>query len=163
MQVRSLSLKNPFLFWNIKFQISPEPLCQIEIKSFDFDWPPYIGGKLLTTNYWLAFFINWFQCKTSGVICCLYMLLNSCRLLSSCTSQVSPTNNKDAELNRQFPFCIDLNRILPVLLKLKTKAEKPDTQFSQHTYGPKTQSGSNLCPWLMNIFIKKLVKENEKY
>ena len=38
----------------------------------------------------------------------------------------------DAELNRQFPLAIDLNKILPDLLKLRTKAEKPDIPFSQH-------------------------------
>ena len=45
----------------------------------------------------------------------------------------SPTNDNDAELNRQFPFGIDLNKILPELLKLRTKAEKPGIQFSQYT------------------------------
>ena len=39
-------------------------------------------------------------------------------------SVISPTNDDDAELNRQFPFAIDLNKILPGLLKLRTKAEK---------------------------------------
>ena len=39
----------------------------------------------------------------------------------------------DAELIRKFPFGIDLNKILPDLLRLRTKAEKPDRQFSQHT------------------------------
>ena len=47
---------------------------------------------------------------------------------------ISPTIDNDAELNRQFPFDIDLNKILPELLKLRTKAEKPAIQFSQHTY-----------------------------
>ena len=51
--------------------------------------------------------------------------------LSSCTSELSPTNDKDAELYRQFPFGIDLNKILPDLLKLRIKGEKPDIQFSQ--------------------------------
>ena len=46
---------------------------------------------------------------------------------------ISTANDNDAELNRQFPFGIDLNKTLPpVLLKLRTKAEKPDIQFSQH-------------------------------
>ena len=36
----------------------------------------------------------------------------------------------DAELNRKFPFDIDLNKILPDLVRLRTKAEKPDIQFS---------------------------------
>ena len=35
--------------------------------------------------------------------------------------------------NRKFPFGIDLNKILSDLLMWRTKAEKPDTQFSQHT------------------------------
>ena len=39
----------------------------------------------------------------------------------------------DAELNRKFPFDIGLNKILPDLLKLITKAEKSDIQFSQYT------------------------------
>ena len=48
---------------------------------------------------------------------------------------ISRTNDNDAELKRQFPFGIDLKKILPdLLLKLKTKAEKPDIQFSQHVY-----------------------------
>ena len=45
---------------------------------------------------------------------------------------ISPTNDNDAELNRQCPFGIDLNEILPDLIKLRTKAEKPAKQFSQH-------------------------------
>ena len=52
---------------------------------------------------------------------------------SSSTGVLSPTNDKDSELNRQFPFDIDLNKILPNLLKLRMKAQKPDRQFSQHT------------------------------
>ena len=39
----------------------------------------------------------------------------------------------DAELNRKFPFGFDLNKILSDLLRLRTKAEKPDIQFSQYT------------------------------
>ena len=50
---------------------------------------------------------------------------------SSCNSMLSLLSN-DAELNRQFPFGIFLNKILPDLLKLRTKAEKPDIQFLQH-------------------------------
>ena len=46
-----------------------------------------------------------------------------------------PTNDKDAQLNRQFAFGTDLNKILPDLLKLRMEAEKPDIQFSQHTQG----------------------------
>ena len=38
----------------------------------------------------------------------------------------------DAELNRKFPFDINLNKILPDLVRLRTKAEKPDIQFSQY-------------------------------
>ena len=49
-----------------------------------------------------------------------------------CTSESSPINDKDPQLNRQFPFGIDLNKILPDLLILRTKAEKPNIQFSQH-------------------------------
>ena len=32
---------------------------------------------------------------------------------SSCASESSPTNDKGAALKRQFPFVIDLNKILP--------------------------------------------------
>ena len=39
----------------------------------------------------------------------------------------------DAEINRQLLVGIDLNKILPDLLKLRTRAKKPDIQFSQHT------------------------------
>ena len=35
----------------------------------------------------------------------------------------------DAELNRKFLFDIDLTKILPDLLMLRTKAEKPDLPF----------------------------------
>ena len=54
-------------------------------------------------------------------------------LSSSCTSELSPTKDKDAELNRQFPFDIDLNKILPDLLKSRAKAQKLDIHFLQHT------------------------------
>ena len=47
---------------------------------------------------------------------------------------ISPANDNDTELNWQFPLGIDLNKILPELLKLRTKAEKPEIQFSQHAY-----------------------------
>ena len=51
-----------------------------------------------------------------------------------------------AELNRQFPFGIDLNKISPDLLKLKTKAEELDMEISQHlkVKGSKAQAGSKL-------------------
>ena len=39
----------------------------------------------------------------------------------------------DAERNSQCPLAIDLSKILPDLFKLRTKAEKPHIQFSQHT------------------------------
>ena len=57
-------------------------------------------------------------------------------------SYLQGTMTTDAELNRKFPFGIDLNKqkqniqnkkILPDLIRLRTKAEKPDTQFSQYT------------------------------
>ena len=70
---------------------------------------------------------------------------------SSCTSELSPANDKDAELNRQLPFGIDLNETLPDLLKLRTEAEKSDIQFSQpipyrsvDAKSPKAQSDSKL-------------------
>ena len=50
------------------------------------------------------------------------------------SSELSPTNDKDVQLNKQFAFGIDLNKILPDLLKLRMEAEKTDIQFSQHTY-----------------------------
>ena len=65
--------------------------------------------------------------------------------LSSCTIELSPSNDKDAELTTEQAISIwHLNKILPDLLKLRTKAERPDIQFSQHTSGPKAQSGSKL-------------------
>ena len=67
-----------------------------------------------------------------------------CHMLHLYVAQQLSTSGKDAVLNSQFPFGIDLNKILPDLLILRTKAEKPDTQFSQRTYGPKAQSGSKL-------------------
>ena len=50
--------------------------------------------------------------------------------LSSCTGELSPDNDKDAELNRQFPFGIDLHKIFSVV---RTKARKPNIHFSKHT------------------------------
>ena len=50
----------------------------------------------------------------------------------SCSSESSPINGKGPHLNRQFPSGIDLNKIVPDLLKLTTQAEKPNIQFSQH-------------------------------
>ena len=47
---------------------------------------------------------------------------------------ISPANDNSAELNRQFRFRIDLNKILPDLLKLRMKVEKSERQFSQHTH-----------------------------
>ena len=37
-----------------------------------------------------------------------------------------------AELNRKVSFGTDLNKILPELLRLIMKAEKPDIQLSTH-------------------------------
>ena len=68
---------------------------------------------------------------------------------------LSPTSGKDAELlNRQFPFDIDLNKILPVV---RTKAEKPDIHF----YIPvqwHAQFGSKLAKYVLDCFQKKLLK-----
>ena len=48
-------------------------------------------------------------------------------IMNLCASESTRTSDKDAELlNRQFPFGIDLNKILPVV---GTKAEKPDIHF----------------------------------
>ena len=52
----------------------------------------------------------------------------------SCSSESSPINGKGPHLNRHFPSGIDLNKIVPDLLKLTTKVEKPDIQFSQHIH-----------------------------
>ena len=59
------------------------------------------------------------------------------------------SNDNDAELIRQFPLGTDL--------KLRTKEEKPDVQFSQPTKinGSKAQSGSKFWSWLMT-FVKSL-------
>ena len=50
----------------------------------------------------------------------------------------------DAEQDRQF-LLAGLDKILPDLLKLRTKAEKPDIQFLQHTE------------------VKEMTKKSEKY
>ena len=47
--------------------------------------------------------------------------------------RLSPTNEKDAELNKQFSFSIVLKIILPDSLNLRTKAKKSDIKFSQYT------------------------------
>ena len=49
----------------------------------------------------------------------------------------------DAEQDRQF-LLAGLDKILADLLKLRTKAEKPDIQFSQHTF-QRHSPGSKLC------------------
>ena len=47
----------------------------------------------------------------------------------------SPASDNDAELNRHFLFGIDLNmKYCQDLLKLRTKAEKPDIQFLRYAY-----------------------------
>ena len=51
---------------------------------------------------------------------------------SSRTRESSPINGKCPHLNREFPFGIDLKKIVPDLLKLRRKAEKPNIHFSQH-------------------------------
>ena len=48
----------------------------------------------------------------------------------------------DAELNRKFPFVIDLKKILPGLLRSRMKAEKPDIQFAQYSYISKPSQGT---------------------
>ena len=45
---------------------------------------------------------------------------------------ISTTYDNDAALNKQFTFGTDLNKILPNLHKVRTKADKPNTHFSQH-------------------------------
>ena len=67
--------------------------------------------------------------------------------LSSWTSDLSPTNDKDAELSQNFPFSIDLKQHIAKLLKLRTKAKKPDIKFPRYTQvnGLKAQSGTKLC------------------
>ena len=52
----------------------------------------------------------------------------------------------DAELNKKFQFDIDLNKILPDLLRLRKKARNLTYSFHNiHINGPKAQTGSNLC------------------
>ena len=53
----------------------------------------------------------------------------------------------DVEMNRQFPFGTDLNKILPDLLKLKNECKEAwHTIFTTYISknGPKPQSGSML-------------------
>ena len=66
-------------------------------------------------------------------ICSSTNRLTAAISLGSCTSEFSPISDKDAELNKQYPFGIDLNKILPDLFKLRTKAEKSYIKFLQHT------------------------------
>ena len=68
-----------------------------------------------------------------------------------------PTNDKDAQLNRQFAFGTDLNKILPDLLKLRMEAEKPDIKFSQHTHG------SLAVNYALDQYFYEKVNEIEKY
>ena len=59
---------------------------------------------------------------------------SSTAAISTCTCELSLLPmKKDPELNRQFPFGINLNKILPDLLKLRIKAEKPGIQVLKHT------------------------------
>ena len=56
-------------------------------------------------------------------------------------------------------------QVLPGLLRLRTKAQKPDIHFSQYTLvnGPKAQIGSNLCFRIMfpqKQFNKKVKNNN---
>ena len=61
-----------------------------------------------------------------GIICCIYTCSSTAAITSLhskfiCTGELSPTNdNWYAELNRQFPLPIDLNKKLLKLLKLLT-------------------------------------------
>ena len=67
----------------------------------------------------------------------------------------SPTN--DAELNRQFPLEW-LNKILPDILKLRTKAEKLDTHNFHSISKRSTGTVWQQIVLLINVFIKKLMK-----
>ena len=51
---------------------------------------------------------------------------------SSCTSKLS-IPAMTMMLSWQFPISIFLNKTLPDLFQLRTKAEKPDIQLLQHT------------------------------
>ena len=63
------------------------------------------------------------------------------------------------KMNRQLPFGIDLNKILPdLLLKLRTKVETPDIQFSQHIPYRYSLTVNVIYVLLINAFIKKLMK-----
>ena len=70
---------------------------------------------------------------------------------SSWTSDLSPTNEKDAELNQQFPFRTDLKQNIARLTQVKNEGKEVWHNFSQYTKvnGPKAQSGSKLCSWLV--------------
>ena len=68
-----------------------------------------------------------------GIICCIYMQLNSChqsQFICTCVpvGYLLPMTITDAELNGQFPLAID-QKLLPDLLKLRAKAEDRDIQF----------------------------------
>ena len=58
------------------------------------------------------------------------------------------------ELNQQYPFIIDLKKILPDFLKARTTAKKPHIKFSQ------LQRHSLAVNYaLISVFIKKLMKK----
>ena len=93
----STSSNSGHLFWNLKDPVS------VLVQT------PLHRRKI--THHPLAFFINWFQCRIFNIFKCS---LTAASTLSSCTSELSPTNDKDAELNWQSPFSIDLNKTLSV-------------------------------------------------
>ena len=102
------------LFWNLEDPVLVQTLCCRR------------GGKTyhpLNAGCWTYVA---FICRSTN-------RLTAAISLSSCTSESSPTSNKDAELNKQFRFGIDLNKILPDLFKLRTKTEKSYIKFLQHT------------------------------
>ena len=110
------SSNSSHLFWNHRYPALVQTLCYRRKIAYH---PLLIGffHKLISRQdirHYIAF-----TCSSTAAI-----------NLSSCNSKFSPNNDKDAKLNRQFPFGFDLKKILPDLFRLKPKTEKP---FSRHT------------------------------
>ena len=96
-------------------------------------WSPIFFLEITKRDHKLSRTFN--SIKISYVLTELWMIFWLAWYFAAKTSQfrAEATNNKDAEQNRQFPFGIFLHKISPDLLKLRTKAEKSDIQFLQHT------------------------------
>ena len=111
------------------------------MKSFGFAWPPNIIGG----------------CQT--VICCTSMLLKSCHHSKFMHQWVISHQSQRcwAEQAISIWHWSKQNIARPTQVQNKGR-EAGHIQFSQRTFGPKAQYGSELCSWLMNIFIKKLME-----